>query len=74
MDWIINRFACTKVERIWENMFQLRVPGVDVVAVIHQINRNEVISFASNATLHYAKNVLIHFIEQRFCDNKMFFL
>lgn len=43
MDWITNRFVCTKVEQIWENMFRLRVPGVDVVDVIHQINRNEVI-------------------------------
>lgn len=68
MDWITNRFACTKVDRIWENMFQLRVPGVDVVAVIHRINRNEVILFALNATLHYVKSVSIHFIEQRFCD------
>ncbi len=70
MYWTTNRFACTKVEQIWVSMLPFEVPGVDVVDAIHPINRNEAISFALNAILHYVKSVLSHFIVQRFCDNK----
>lgn len=73
MDWTTNQFVCIKVERIWGNMLPSRVLGVDVVAVIRQINRSEAILFVSNAILRYVRNALNHTIVHHFCDNKMFF-